>query len=382
MINEIRVERNSPSDTELVCVKISDSRDDWISTGDVIMEFEGAKSIFEIETTYDGFFYPLIAQGDLVEIGQLVALVSRAKLTESELNNYYGAISKNKNNTTIDTSVSLQITDPARKLAFDLQIDLSDLSNLPNLPEIIDSEFIKIYANSKSASELTNPKWNDELQELKGKRPLVIVGGGLGAFQVLDILLEVSEFEPVGYIANFVENAVDSLGIKNLGSIDENNLKRISVSFNNVAFVNSVGSDPDFRISFARLSEKLNLDVISLIHKSSHVSKMAEIGTGSVIFANVFIGAEAKLGKQCFISSNSTIEHHVSVGEGFCCGPGFNSSGNVSIGNAVRVGTGVFVEPRLNIGSNSVIASGSIITRDIPANTIVKSENNFSIRQK
>ena len=43
----------------------------------------------------------------------------------------------------------------------------------------------------------------------------------------------------------------------------------------------------------------------------------------------------------------------------------------VVIGNNVWIGAGVNIMPGVHIGDNAVIAGGAVVTRDVPANTVV-----------
>lgn len=43
----------------------------------------------------------------------------------------------------------------------------------------------------------------------------------------------------------------------------------------------------------------------------------------------------------------------------------------IHVGNNVWIGSGVQIMPGVEIGNNSVIAAGSVVTRDIPANVVV-----------
>ena len=63
-------------------------------------------------------------------------------------------------------------------------------------------------------------------------------------------------------------------------------------------------------------------------------------------------------------------------------GPGVVTSGNVTIGNGIRFGTGIFIEPLISIGDGSVIASGSVITKDVPPDTTVKHRENVVARTR
>lgn len=44
--------------------------------------------------------------------------------------------------------------------------------------------------------------------------------------------------------------------------------------------------------------------------------------------------------------------------------------GDVIIGDGVWIGANVFINPGINIGNNSVIGANSVVTKDIPENSI------------
>lgn len=50
--------------------------------------------------------------------------------------------------------------------------------------------------------------------------------------------------------------------------------------------------------------------------------------------------------------------------------PGLNIFGRITIGNNVFIGSNVIIMPNTNIGNNVVIGSGSIVTKDIPDNSV------------
>ncbi len=94
------------------------------------------------------------------------------------------------------------------------------------------------------------------------------------------------------------------------------------------------------------------------------------------------VGACAVIGDNNFFSAFTGIEHHCKIGSGCTFGPGVITSSRVYIGDKVKFGTGIFIEPGINIGDNSIVASGSILTIDVPADSICKSSIETTIRAK
>lgn len=79
-----------------------------------------------------------------------------------------------------------------------------------------------------------------------------------------------------------------------------------------------------------------------------------------------------QIGSNCFFNKNFTLLTHDWVTQVFInSGRDFvNSSGRVSIGSNVSFGQNVMVLKGVSIGDNCFIGAGSIVTNDIPANSI------------
>ena len=52
--------------------------------------------------------------------------------------------------------------------------------------------------------------------------------------------------------------------------------------------------------------------------------------------------------------------------------PGARLSGGVSLEDEVFIGTNASILPGLHIGKGASIGAGAVVTKDVPANTIVK----------
>ena len=78
------------------------------------------------------------------------------------------------------------------------------------------------------------------------------------------------------------------------------------------------------------------------------------------------------IGENCYFNKNFTLLTHDWVTRVFLhTGRNFlNSSGRVKIGNNVSFGENVMVLKGVTIGDNCFIGAGSIVTKDIPANSI------------
>lgn len=110
---------------------------------------------------------------------------------------------------------------------------------------------------------------------------------------------------------------------------------------------------------------------------SSTISPKAEIGSygnvigdGSNIMTNTVITNDVKIREGALINLLCTIGHDVLIEKFVELCPSVNVSGNCTIGAFTFIGTNSVVLPNINIGKNVIIGAGSVVTKDIPDNTM------------
>jgi acetyltransferase-like isoleucine patch superfamily enzyme len=117
-----------------------------------------------------------------------------------------------------------------------------------------------------------------------------------------------------------------------------------------------------------------------------------QIGDDTKIGAFVEIQKNASVGRQCKISSHTfvcegvTIEDNVFIGHGVMfindIYPRATANGQLQteadwkvertvIKNGASIGTGATILANVTIGENAIVGAGSVVTKDVPANTIV-----------
>lgn len=104
---------------------------------------------------------------------------------------------------------------------------------------------------------------------------------------------------------------------------------------------------------------------VSIGNFGNRIDSGCNIMTGTVITNDVTINIG------CLINLNCTIGHDSYLGEFVELCPGVHISGNCRIGNYSFIGTNASVLPKLCIGSNVVVAAGSVVTKDVPDNCMV-----------
>ena len=109
-----------------------------------------------------------------------------------------------------------------------------------------------------------------------------------------------------------------------------------------------------------------------LIHPRTEMSKLIEIGEGTVICAGNILTTNIILGKHVQINLDCTVGHDVVMGDYATLAPGVHVSGYVHIGKRAYIGTGAViingtqVQP-LIIGDDAIVGAGACVTKSIPA---------------
>ena len=117
-----------------------------------------------------------------------------------------------------------------------------------------------------------------------------------------------------------------------------------------------------------------------------------EVGDETKIGAFVEIQKNATVGKRCKISSHTficegvTIEDNVFIGHGVMfindSYPRATANGNLQteadwkvertvVKKGASIGSGATILSNLSIGENAIVGAGSVVTKDVPANSIV-----------
>ncbi len=130
-----------------------------------------------------------------------------------------------------------------------------------------------------------------------------------------------------------------------------------------------------------------------MIWNNVQIREHAIIGENSIISKNVYIDFEVRIGKNCKIQNNVSVYHGVCIEDGVFIGPhvcftndkvprAINPDGTVKsdgdweiIPTIVKYGASIgahsVILPGVTIGEFAMIGAGSVVTHNVPSNTIV-----------
>lgn len=189
---------------------------------------------------------------------------------------------------------------------------------------------------------------------------LAIIGAG-GHAQVVAESAELSGW-------NYIELFDDNLFKKEVSHVwpitgKINSLYSRTSEFD--GFIVAIGNNKiRLKLSQELLAQGLNL--VSIIHPSAVVSRYAEIGPGTVLFAGSIVNHGAKIGIASIINTAATIDHDCVLGKGVHVSPGAHLAGEVIVGNHSWIGIGAVVRQQIVISSEVIVGAGAAVVKNIP----------------
>lgn len=368
---ELRIEKINVSDDKFLVTSLYVKSGDKVSKGDLIYSIESSKAAVDVEAPCDGYVF--FADG-VEEFSEYPANFLIAQIVDTE-DNPFEIVSEKA--TVVEDNKAAN-----SELPKDVVITnkASELINRLNIPL---SQFSSTFISEQDVLDILRKRDSAEWGYVSSVKRVAIIGAGYGAVQVIDLMDNIKDYRPVMLFDDTPEKQQTSeFGIPVVGKIDFDEIKRRYINKEFDYIINSISTNNAFRKKcFDELSDR-GVPYCNLIHPSVVIGRNVFMGKGNIILPKTHIGACTFIGNDNFITAGASIEHHNEVGSHCTCGPCLMTSGLVKIGNVVRFGMGVFVEPHVEIGNNCLIASGSIITNNIPDNKIVRNQQKLDIVDK
>ncbi len=200
------------------------------------------------------------------------------------------------------------------------------------------------------------------------KKNIIGYGAGGHAGVLIDTLQDNKEFKIIGLIDNIKKKKAH--GFRILGNDNEldNIIKKgIKNVFFGIASIKNVKRN----IKLYNKLESLGFNIVNIIHKSSIISKTTKMGKSIKIFPGVKVNSNVKIGKNVLLNTGCIIEHDCVIGDHAQIGPGAYLGGGVKIKKGSFIGLGARINQQLIIEENSIVGSGSVVTKNVKKNSIV-----------
>ena len=196
-------------------------------------------------------------------------------------------------------------------------------------------------------------------------KKLAIIGAG-GHGKVIGEIALLSHYENINFFDDKI-NEIKEYPFTIFGTVDylKNHLKDYD------AFFVAIGDNyKRYDKLFWLKKEKVN--IVSLVHPKSVISKFSSLGKGTCVMANAVINAGTLIKDGVIINTSSSIDHDCIIEDYAHISPNCSLSGNIRVGKFSQLGTGTSVHPGIRIGNKVKTSVGSKIFKNILDDKIYK----------
>jgi sugar O-acyltransferase (sialic acid O-acetyltransferase NeuD family) len=194
--------------------------------------------------------------------------------------------------------------------------------------------------------------------------PLVLVGGGGHASDVLQVIEAANAIEPAWRVLGILDDDDIDLrrfagrAVTQLGGLDD--LARVDA-----AYVLCLGWPSTRRAVLDRLDGR-GTPSPPVVHPGADVGVGVELGPGTVVMGHAHLSPMVRFGAHSSISYLASIGHDTEFGDLAAVMPGANVSGDVIAADDVLVGTGASVREGVRLGRRVRVGSGAAVVGDVP----------------
>lgn len=196
-------------------------------------------------------------------------------------------------------------------------------------------------------------------------KKLAIIGAGGHAKVLLDAALLMNRWTSAVFLDDFHNGRTEFMGFPLLGGCGLLGSQIMPEEYD-VAL--GLGANTVRAQRFAE-AERLGFRLPCIIHPTAVVSRFAEIGAGTVLFAHSAVNAGAAVGKGVIVNTSATIDHDCQLADFVHISPGAHLAGNTRVGAFSWLGIGSCTRQGTEIGAGCTVGAGSAVVKDIPDGT-------------
>jgi sugar O-acyltransferase (sialic acid O-acetyltransferase NeuD family) len=204
--------------------------------------------------------------------------------------------------------------------------------------------------------------------------PLIILGTGRGAVELLDLVADVNAASdrPRFACLGFLDDDPARQGTQFEG-LPVHGPLRAAAGLGSARFLNAISSLATYwrRDEIIAATGLAPERFATLIHPSAHVSRRAEIGRGVVLFPHVTITVHARVDDGVLILANSVVNHDVAIGAHACLASSVALAGGVRVGRCCYLGQSCSIIAGVEIGERSLVGMGSVVRHDVEPRSVV-----------
>jgi sugar O-acyltransferase (sialic acid O-acetyltransferase NeuD family) len=323
-----------------------------VERGQVLCTLETTKSAVELEAGAEGFVVALAAEvGDRLRAGDRLCWIAADPdwMPPEDGPQAEEAV-----------PAGLRITQPARRLARDLGLDLGTLDQGTLITE---ADVRRLSSGHQSAAAAAEGEYNPVA--------LVIYGGGGHGKSLIDLVRAAGRFDLVGVIDDGMKPGDNVMGLEVLGGAEmlgDLVARGVRQAVNAVGGVGNVVSRVDV---FRRLHEA-GFRCPTVVHPISVIEPSAHLSEAVQVMPRAYIGSESHIGYGSIVNTAAVVSHDCQVGSYVNVAPGALIAGAVEIGDRSLVGMGVTINLEVRVGQDALIGNGATVKRDVPDGAVVR----------
>ena len=198
---------------------------------------------------------------------------------------------------------------------------------------------------------------------------MLIIGAKGFAKEVLEVLNQSNQLENIYFYDDVNEDIGDVMYNKFTILKNENQAKELFKAFS-PKFTIGIGN-PYLRFKLFKKFSDLGGVLSSTISPYARIGNFGNIiREGCNIMTSTVLTNDIHVGKGVLINLCCTVGHDVIIEDFVEICPDVNISGNCKIGKLTFIGTNSTILPNVVIGQNVIIGAGSVVTKDIPDNSL------------
>lgn len=204
--------------------------------------------------------------------------------------------------------------------------------------------------------------------EGKGKKSIVLIGGGGHCRSVLDSLKRCGEYEEI-FITDpsipphiTIDGAIVVGDDSILFDLYHRGVQNAFITVGSVGKRESLG----LRRQLYDKVSKIGFEFPAIIDSSAIVANTASISEGAFVGKGAIVNADAIVGKMTIINSGAIIEHDCFIGDYSHVSIGAVIAGDVRVEEYSFIGANATIIQGKKIGTNCVIGAGAIVLSNVP----------------
>lgn len=365
-----------------------------VHKGETVCAVETTKANVEVQADADGYLHHAVPVGTRLAVGAVLAvLTDRANHDPAPL------LAEARDATQLQKRWTKKAAIVARRLGIrlealaarfpdkvlseeDVLAAQSDVPAIGAVESASRAQKASLAPTPFATAAQARPDGNPLVGRYATDRPerILLLGGGAGAGVItLDALSRVSHQRAVGILdKNAAIHGKTIAGVPVLGSAERTEeLWRTGLCDSVIILFTD---DPSERAALFDELRAKGMPFANVIDPSTQLRGHVKIGQGNLIMGNCFLAACVTLGDNNFLASHTCVEHHSTIGSHCTFGPRTTMSGAVKIGDRVKTGMAVAIEPYIKIGNDTLVASGCVVTNDVPSHSLVKAQHTPLVR--